>query len=420
MSQPIEFGIGFLTGRTNICNIINNCYKDMIKQIESYPEEVHLTIFILYDLEYQHTKREEFYTLKDDVYKRIHIKYITPEDIEEEKKILKSRYNLTKSEVNLILGTGYARARNAIMYFALKRQIDYLLFWDDDEYPYANIKGENDKIIWKKQDNILEHLNVIKNADVTVGHRCGNMSPVPYIEFEEESIEEQEFKEYIDAVSNEAISWKKVKKYMSSDSAITFAETDITDGKDKIVLKNVGIENWLYASNICINLSHIEKIPAFYNPPEARGEDTFFCTLLTQAKVVQVPAYHFHDSFLKYTGIPKGKFPKKFTKIPLSDANIGERFLKASIGWIKYKPLLMYIMQRQTYLRDIIVAKEQLKNSIDKVNKMFPEQDFLCLVDELNKYDKNVQDHYREYLKTNDVWNRIKVKIKEEYKKENQ
>ena len=73
-------------------------------------------------MEYQHTKREEFYTLKDDVYKKIQIKYITPEDIEEEKKILKSRYNLTKSEVNLILGTGYAKARNSIMYFALKKK----------------------------------------------------------------------------------------------------------------------------------------------------------------------------------------------------------------------------------------------------------------------------------------------------------
>ena len=129
MGKPIEFGIGFLTGRTNICNIINNCYKDMIEQVKDYPEGVNLTIFILYDLEYQHTKREEFYTLKDDVYKKIQIKYITPEDIEEEKKILKSRYNLTKSEVNLILGTGYAKARNSIMYFALKRKIDYLLFW---------------------------------------------------------------------------------------------------------------------------------------------------------------------------------------------------------------------------------------------------------------------------------------------------
>ena len=73
----------------------------------------------------------------------------------------------------------------------------------------------------------------------------------------------------------------------------------------------------------------------------------------------------------------------------------------------------MYIMQRNTYLRDIQIAKEKLKNSIEKVNKMFPEQDFLCLVDELEKYSENVQDHYKEYLRTNDVWNRIKVQIQE-------
>ncbi len=413
MAKPVEFGIGFLTGRTNICNIINNCYKDMIEQVKDYPDGVNLTIFILYDLEYQHTKREEFYTLKDDVYKKIQIKYITPEDIEEEKKILKSRYKLTKSEVNLILGTGYARARNAIMYFALKRKIDYLLFWDDDEYPYANIKGENGEIIWEKQNNILEHLNVIPDADITVGHRCGNMSPVPYIEFNDDVIQEQEFKEYIEAVSNEVISWDNVKKDMDKDNGITFAERDITEGKDKIVLKHVGLKNWLYASGICINLTHLDKIPAFYNPPLARGEDTFFCTLLSEARVVKVPTYHFHDSFLKYTGILKGKFPKEFEKPSLNDTSVGDRFLMASMGWIKYKPLLMYIMQRKTYLKDIAIAKEKLKNSIEKINKMFPESNFLCLVDELEKYDQNVQEHYKEYLKTNEVWNRIKAQIYE-------
>ncbi len=415
MAKPIEFGIGFLTGRTNICNIINYCYKDMIEQMKKYPEPVNLTIFILYDLDYQHTKREEFYTLKDDVYKKIQIKYITPEDIEEEKKILKSRYNLTKNEVNLFLGKGYARARNSIMYFALKRKIDYLFFWDDDEYPYANIKGADGKIIWEKQDNLLEHLNVITYSDVTMGHRCGNMSPVPYIDFGEDSIMEHDFKEYIDAVSNEAVSWEKVQDMMKKDeNGISYAESDITEGKDKIVLKHVGMKNWLLASGICLNLTHLDKIPAFYNPPDARGEDTFFSTLLTEAQVVKVPTYHFHDAFLKYPGILKEKFPKRFEKMELNSKSVGERFLKASIGWIKYKPLLMYIMQRQTYLMDIEIAKEKLKNSIDKINAIFPESDFLCLVDELEKYDENVQEHYREYLKTNDVWNRIKIKIQEE------
>ncbi len=413
MAKPIEFGIGFLTGRTNICNIINNCYKDMVGQLKGYEEEVHLTIFILYDLEYQHTKREEFYTLKDDVYKKIHIKYITPEDIEEEKKILKSRYNLSKNEVDLILGTGYARARNAIMYFALKRKMDYLLFWDDDEYPYANVKGEDGNIIWKKQNNILEHLDVIKYADVTVGHRCGLMSPVPCMEFGENGVDEKQFKEYIEAVSNEAISWDKVKESMSRDNGIKFAETDITEGKDKIVLKHVGLKEWLYGSGLCLNLTHIDKIPAFYNPPYARGEDTFFCTLLAEAQVVKVPTYHFHDSFLQYTGIARGKFPKQFEK-PELDADVGERFLKASLGWIKYKPLLMYIMQRNTYLKDIEIAKEKLRDSVDNIDKIFPNNNFLSLLGEFEKYDENVQKHYKEYLKTNDVWNRIKVRMREE------
>ena len=330
MAKPIKFGIGFLTGRTNICNIINNCYKDMIEQLKRYPEEVNLTIFILYDLEYQHTKREDFYTIKDDVYKKINIKYITPENIEEEKKILKSRYNLTQSEANLILGTGYAKARNAIMYFALKNKMDYLMFWDDDEYPYANIKGEDGSIIWKKQDNLLEHLSVIPYSDITVGHRCGNMSPVPHIQFGDDAIKEQKFKEYIDAVSNEAVSWEKVKRGMEeNENGISFAETDITEGKDKIVLKHIGIENWLLGSGICINLTHIEKIPAFYNPPLARGEDAFFSTLLSEAKVVKVPTYHFHDSFLKYTGILKGKFPKKFAKMALDDIAIRRKIFKS-------------------------------------------------------------------------------------------
>ena len=57
------------------------------------------------------------------------------EKIEEEKKILVSRYEFKKDEVELILGHGHAKGRNTVMYFALKRKIDYLLFWDDDEYP---------------------------------------------------------------------------------------------------------------------------------------------------------------------------------------------------------------------------------------------------------------------------------------------
>lgn len=88
-----------------------------------------------------------------------------------------------KEDIDLILGKGYAKARNSILYFALKRKIDYL-FFGMMKYPIANIKtNEKGKIIWKKQFNVLQHIKYIKEADVTIGYRCGNMSPVPCIEY---------------------------------------------------------------------------------------------------------------------------------------------------------------------------------------------------------------------------------------------
>ena len=51
------------------------------------------------------------------------------------------------------------------MYY--KRKMDYLLFWDDDEYPLASIK-ESREVEWIKQANIAEHIKHIENAEVTM------------------------------------------------------------------------------------------------------------------------------------------------------------------------------------------------------------------------------------------------------------
>ena len=410
MSKPIQFGIGFLAGRPNVCKIINRYYKDIIEQGEKYGKYVKFTIFILYDLNYQGTNRIDFYNIKSDVYKKIEIKYITPEDIEEEKKILASRYDFNKKDIDLILGHGYARARNSIMYFALKRKIDYLLFWDDDEYLVANVKDENNQIEWVKQDDILQHLKNIKNADVTVGYRCGNMSPVPKIEYNN-IITEEDFKNYIDGVSNEAVTWEKVKSQEKQEGGISFADKEIVFKGKAHELRDVGTKNWLLASGICLNLKRLENIPAFYNPPFARGEDTFLSTLLKNSKVVQVPTYHFHDGFLKYSKILEDKYPKEFNRVKL-DGSIEERFLKTSIGWVEYKPLLIYITDRKNYSKIIKQTKEDLEKGIKAVNKLFNTESFNILLDELNSYDKNVKKHYNEYIRTNEVWNKLKTQMK--------
>ena len=406
MKDTIELGIGFVTGRPNVCKLINNYYKNMIEQLERTGKKVNLTIFLLYDLNYQYTIRTDFYSIIPEVYKNIKIKYITPENIEEEKKKLISRNNFTKEEVDLFLGNGHAKGRNTVMYYALKWKMDYLLFWDDDEYPVAVVK-EDDNLQWIPQDNILKHLEHIDDADITIGYHCGYISPIPYVELGEE-ISEDDFKNYIEAISNELVSWESIKQKMIDNNGVTYSEKSIAEGKGLYELQ----QKWVAGSTLCLNLNHLDKIPAFYNPPLARGEDTFFSTLLKNAKILKIPVYHFHDGFLKYTSIIKGRYPKKLRRIKIEEENIESRFLKASKGWIKYKPLLMYIQDNENYKRNMKVAIEKLEKSVPKINELFESTNFTYLVKDLKEYDRNVEKHYKEYLKTNEIWKKMKEILK--------
>ncbi len=408
MRKTVKFGIGFVTGRPNVCKVINNTYEKLIKQFEGSEYDVELTIFILYDLQYQLTTRVDFYGLIPNVYKNINIKYITPEDIEEEKKKLIAQERLTKTEADLFFGHGHAKGRNTVMYYALERQMNYLLFWDDDEYPVACIKNkESNEIIWKEQPNLLQHLKYIENADITIGYHCGYISPIPYMELNEE-VDENIFKEYIEAISNEVVSWDSIKQKFIEDNGVTFANPETADGKGSYEIQLQGAGKWVVGSTLCLNLNHIEKIPAFYNPIGARGEDAFFSTKLGESKVIKVPVYHFHDGFLKYTNVMRGKYPKTLRKIKVEEELIPQRFLQASKGWIRYKPLLLYVSGRETYKEKVEDTRRQLEISLPEINKLFKDYDFSVLLDEFNRYCKDVDKHYKEYLKTNEIWNKLK------------
>ena len=82
MDNVIKFGIGFVTGRPNVCKVINGTYERLINQFKNSEKKVEITIFILFDLGYQFTTRVDFYGIILNVYKDIKIMYITPEDIE--------------------------------------------------------------------------------------------------------------------------------------------------------------------------------------------------------------------------------------------------------------------------------------------------------------------------------------------------
>lgn len=412
MKKEINFGIGFITGRPNVCNIINSYYKHIVEQVEELEQKVNFTFFVLYDLNYLNTKEEEFYNINPEVHEKVKIKYLTPDYVMNKKTEVMKKHNLTEQEAGLIIGKGYAKARNSILYEAVEEGIDYLLFWDDDEYPLAALKDGRD-IKWVKQNNVLQHIKNIENADITYGYRCGMINPLPVVQYNE-IITEDVYRQFIEAIENEVISWNKVQYMFKNDSGIGYANEEIARyTKDTEIVPNVGKENFVLGSGICLNLRHLDKIPAFYNPPEARGEDTFFSCALGDmgAKVLQIPVYHFHDGFLKFSFLMDGKYPKRLRKITTEDDGISLRFQKTTTGWTKYKPLLYYILNNETYEDVMQDAIGKLKNTVDKMSTVFDNCDLTYLPNTLEEYDNNVKKHYQEYLDTISIWNKIKNNI---------
>ncbi len=413
MKKEVNFGIGFITGRPNICTIINSYYKYMIEQVNDLDVDVKLTCFILYDLNYLNTDENEFYNIDDEVKKHIRIKYLTPKYVEEKVKYVKEKHNLSEEDAELLIGKGYAKARNSILYEAVEDGIDYLLYWDDDEYPLAAVR-DGDIIRWSKQKNILQHIKNIENADITYGYRCGMINPLPAVKFND-IITKDIYKQFIDAIENEVISWNKIQYMFRNNSGIGFADKEISEYKKQSEeVPNVGRENFVLGSGICLNLTHLNKIPAFYNPPEARGEDTFFSCALGElgAKVLRIPVYHFHDGFLKFTFLMDDKFPRNLKKITTEDEGISLRFKKTTTGWTKYKPLLYYILNKETYKGVMKEAKINLNNSVEAMSTAFDNCDLTNLPSVLEDYDKNVEKHYEEYKRVNKIWDEIKYNIK--------
>ncbi len=410
----IKFAIGFVTGRANVCNVINSTYENIINQLKESHKKVELTIFILYDLKYQYTERNQFYNINENVQKKIKIEYISPEDIEEEKEKIVKNKKIAKEEAELFFGHGHARGRNTLMYYALKENIDYLLFWDDDEYPVACIKEEgNNQIKWKEQDNIAMHLKYIENADVTIGYHCGYISPIPYIELEKiDEVKKENFKNFIEAIGNDIISWESISEKILKNNGITYADENIANGEGAYEIQSDGIGKWVSGSTLCLNLRNIDKIPAFYNPENARGEDTFFSTKLNNSKVIKVPVYHFHDGFLKYVDILEKNYPSELMKIELSEKKVEKRFLQTSRGWIKYKPLFEYITNNEQYENNIKDTYIKLESGVKGLNNIFKNNNYDILIEDLKEYDRNVKKHYEEYIKINEIWNILKKFIK--------
>lgn len=408
--DKINVGVGFVTGRKNFKNVVKTYVDNWNESQHNISENIILHLFVAYDLNYKKTKISDYKITDEEILDSVDSAYyLGNSSISNEANQLVKNGIINAKEADLIFGEGYAMKRNAILYFALKNKMDYLIFIDDDEYPIAVIKIK-DTIVWKGQEVLSTHIQNIKYSDMTHGHHCGYISPIPQLTFNDK-LKENDFKLFIESISNDIINWDSIKLKMN-DGGVTYADLDVINNKKIEVVKEIGGMKFISGANLGFNLKNIDKIFPFYNPPEARGEDTFLSTCIGDCNIRKVPCYTFHDGFSVYEHLLLGVLPNELKAITIDSETITERFLKATIGWIRYKPLLLYITNRENYESEILKMKTNLSEVIPKICDYFGNDKFKNILLELEFYDKHVQAHFQDFEDTKKAWSKIINELK--------
>lgn len=405
--KTIRLGLGFATGRKNFRKVLTSYIKSWEMSHIPHAEDVKisLNLFVAYDLDYLKTQSTDYTNLSQEIVDAFdEIVFLGAKNSQKSLERLKYSEDFGEDELKSVFGSGYAGKRNAILFSAIENNMDYLLYLDDDEYPVA-VTNNNGFCLWSGQCLLSEHLSAIENADYTNGHHCGYISPIPQIEFNEK-LGEQDFKAFIEAVSNDIVNWEKIKELMNS-GGVTYASTDILTQRIIEDVPEIGGCKFISGANLCINLTKPSRTFPFYNPPGARGEDTFLSTMLHDRTVHRIPCYAFHDGFSTYRDLLEGVLPIKLMPVKATSPALVTRFLNACIGWVRYKPLLTYITKPDDFEREMDEMEAALTATVPKMAEYFKNDRFMLVLPELKKYRKNVKKHYKQFLTTQKTWEKI-------------
>jgi hypothetical protein len=404
-----HIGIGFVTGRKQFQTVLKSYISNWLEHGLVSDDNIRLHLFIAYDLKYQKTRISDYKNVPPELARLVEsINFLGASYLADEKDKLKKANILSDAEAELLFGDGYAKKRNVVMYAAVKNKMDHLIFLDDDEYPLGVSKTEAGRLTWMGQSVVGTHLKYIDSADITHGHHCGYISPIPHIDFND-GLKESDFRLFIEAISNDIISWEKIKKVITESHGVTFASHDIiNDGAVSEVAEEKGMK-FISGGNLCINFKNASQLPPFYNPPGARGEDTFMSTCLSDLVVLKVPCYTFHDGFGMYNHILNGVLPISLNPI-LNSPGVTKRFVNAALGWIRYKPLLVYITQREDFLSIMQDMEKKLLATVPKLCKYFGTDELHQILKELDHYSKKVVQHFDEFTSTKAAWSKLMLK----------
>jgi hypothetical protein len=404
-SKKLNVGIGFVTGRKNFKSVaktyVNNWNESGVVDNKNFA----LHLFVAYDLAYKSTKLHDYRISDEEILDTVDTAhYIGHAGVENEIAHLLRNKVISTKEADLIFGEGYAMKRNTVLYFALKNKMDYLIFLDDDEYPIATIKVK-DSIVWKGQEVLSTHIENLEYCDMTHGHHCGYISPIPCLSFNDQ-LTEGEFRLFIESISNDIINWASIQEKMK-DGGVTYANLETIENPEIETIKEINGMKFISGANLGFNLKNPDKLFPFYNPPGARGEDTFLSTCLSECTIRKIPCYTFHDGFSTCEHILLGVLPNELQAMRTESSIVVKRFLQASIGWIRYKPLLLYITNPEGYDTELQKIKANLARVIPRICAYFGNDKFQDIISELDFFASHVAEHHRDFENTKRTWIKI-------------
>ena len=129
--------------------------------------------------------------------------------------------------------------------------------------------------------------------------------------------------------------------------------------------------------------------------------------MLQDRVVRRIPCYTFHDGFSICQHLLDGVLPIQLSAITAGAPSVNTRFLNACIGWVRYKPLLVYLTDPSSYARRMAELKDALTQTVPKMAAYFGDDRFYAILPELEKYVKNMKRHHHQFLLAQNTWQKI-------------
>lgn len=114
-----------------------------------------------YDLKFTNTELSDYQITDEEILGMVDsVHYLGPLAVANEAGALVKKKVISAKESRIIFGEGYARKRNAVLYFAMQNKMDALIFFDDDEYPVVNVRMDG-RLAWEGQSVLAAHIHTI-------------------------------------------------------------------------------------------------------------------------------------------------------------------------------------------------------------------------------------------------------------------